>query len=56
MVILANEVRAMEKTEILKNIQKRRALFETYLRNRSREKKPAPACQNLRQQSAASKK
>jgi|GEM_PF-6409471 len=46
----------MEKTEILKNVQKRRALFETYLRDRSREKKPSPACQNLRRQSAAGKK
>jgi hypothetical protein len=46
----------MEKTETFKNIQKRRALFEEYLRDRNRKKKPCPSCQNLSRQSAAGKK
>lgn len=46
----------MEKTETLKNIKKRRNLFEEYVRDRNREKKPSPSCPNLSRQSAAGKK
>jgi len=46
----------MEKTETLKNIKKRRTIFEEYLRDRNRGKKPSPSCQNLNRQSAAGKK